>query len=94
MSAEDEEPRRRWTGRRLSRRAFSAAAAREGELRHAVRVSVAVGGAFLVGAGLQLPQSYWAVFTAVIVVQTSIGGTITASIERRRRRSSSDMTKL
>ena len=82
MSAEDEEPRRRWTGRRLSQQAFSAAAAREGELRHAVRVSAAVGGAFLVGAGLQLPQSYWAVFTAVIVVQTSIGGTITAAFER------------
>ena len=82
MSAEDEEPRRGWAGRRLSRRAFSAAAARQGELRHAIRVSVAVGGAFLVGAGLHLPQSYWAVFTAVIVVQTSIGGTITAAFER------------
>jgi uncharacterized membrane protein YccC len=59
-----------------------AASARQGELRHAVRVSVAVGAAFLVGAMLHLPQAYWAVFTAVIVVQTSIGGTITAATER------------
>ena len=82
MSAEDEESRRSWTGRRLSRRALSAANARQGELRHAVRVSAAVGVAFAVGALLRLPQAYWAVFTAVIVVQTSIGGTITAAIER------------
>lgn len=66
----------------LPRRALAAALARQGELRHAVRVSVAVGAAFALGAITQLPQAYWMVFTAVIVVQTSIGGTITASIER------------
>jgi uncharacterized membrane protein YccC len=66
----------------LRRRALAAALARQGELRHAVRVSVAVGAAFALGAVLRLPQAYWMVFTAVIVVQTSIGGTITASIER------------
>ena len=66
----------------LPRRALASALARQGELRHAVRVSVAVGVAFAVGSLLQLPQSYWMVFTAVIVVQTSIGGTITASLER------------
>jgi uncharacterized membrane protein YccC len=66
----------------LPRRALAAALARQGELRHAVRVSAAVGVAFSLGAILRLPQSYWMVFTAVIVVQTSIGGTITASLER------------
>ncbi len=66
----------------LPRRAWDAAQARRAELRHAARVSVAVGAAFAVGAILHLPQAYWAVFTAVIVVQTSIGGTITASLER------------
>jgi uncharacterized membrane protein YccC len=66
----------------LPRRALAAALARQGELRHAVRVSAAVAAAFALGALLGLPQAYWMVFTAVIVVQTSIGGTITASMER------------
>jgi len=55
---------------------------RHAELRHAVRVAVAVGASFAVGAIFQPPQAYWIVFTAIIVVQTSVGGTITASIER------------
>ena len=52
------------------------------ELRHATRVAVAVGVAFALGSVLRLPQAYWIVFTAIIVVQTSVGGTITASFER------------
>lgn len=66
----------------LTRRAFAAAGARQAELRHAVRVSVAVGAAFALSAILHLPQGYWSVFTAVIVVQTSIGGTLAASKDR------------
>ena len=57
-------------------------ALRHAELRHAARVAVAVGATFAVGAIFQPPQAYWIVFTAIIVVQTSVGGTITASIER------------
>lgn len=52
------------------------------EIRHAARVAVAVGVAFAVGAIFRPPQAYWMVFTAIIVVQTSVGGTITASFER------------
>jgi uncharacterized membrane protein YccC len=52
------------------------------EIRHAARVAAAVGAAFAVGAIFQPPQAYWIVFTAIIVVQTSVGGTITASFER------------
>ncbi len=66
----------------LPRRALLAAAARRAEFRHAIRVSVAVGAAFALGEVFRLPQAYWAVFTAVIVVQTSVGGTLTASFER------------
>lgn len=66
----------------LARRALALAAARRSELRHAVRVSVAVGVAFLLSTVFRLPQGYWAVFTAVIVVQTSLGGTIAASLDR------------
>lgn len=52
------------------------------EIRHAARVAAAVGAAFAIGAIFQPPQAYWIVFTAIIVVQTSVGGTITASLER------------
>ena len=52
------------------------------EIRHAARVAAAVGAAFAVGVIFRLPQAYWIVFTAIIVVQASVGGTITASLER------------
>jgi uncharacterized membrane protein YccC len=55
---------------------------RPSEIRHAVRVAVAVGAAFAIGAIFRPPQAYWMVFTAIIVVQASVGGTITASFER------------
>jgi uncharacterized membrane protein YccC len=75
-------PWRRLVDPGLTRRAFAAAAMRTAELRHAVRVSVAVGACFAVTALLHMPQGYWAVFTAVIVVQTSIGATLAASSDR------------
>jgi uncharacterized membrane protein YccC len=75
-------PWRRLADPGLARSAFAAAAARQVELRHAVRVSVAVGAAFAISALLHLPQGYWSVFTAVIVVQTSIGGTLQATRDR------------
>lgn len=73
---------RRFAGVGLSQKALKAAAARKTEIRHAIRVSAAVGAAFALATLLRLPQGYWAVFTAVIVVQSSLGATITASIER------------
>jgi uncharacterized membrane protein YccC len=73
---------RRFTGVGLSQKALKAAAARKTEIRHAIRVSAAVGAAFALATLLRLPQGYWAVFTAVIVVQSSLGATITASVER------------
>ncbi len=50
-----------------------------GELRHAVRVTVAALIAFGVGETLALPQAYWAVFTAVLVSQASVGGSVKAA---------------
>lgn len=73
---------RRFAGAGLSQKALKAAAARKTEIRHAIRVSAAVGAAFALATLLRLPQGYWAVFTAVIVVQSSLGATITASMER------------
>ena len=55
---------------------------RSTEIRHATRVAAAVGASFAVGVLFRLPQAYWIVFTAIIVVQASVGGTITASLER------------
>jgi uncharacterized membrane protein YccC len=73
---------RRFVGLELSRAALAKAASRKTELRHAIRVSAAVVAAYALATLLRLPQGYWAVFTAVIVVQSSLGATITASIER------------
>jgi uncharacterized membrane protein YccC len=52
---------------------------RRGELRHAVRLTVAAVIAFFVGETLALPQAYWAVFTAVLVSQASVGGSVKAA---------------
>ena len=73
---------RRFVGVEFSRAALAKAAARKTELRHAIRVSAAVVAAYALATLLRLPQGYWAVFTAVIIVQSSLGATITASIER------------
>jgi uncharacterized membrane protein YccC len=73
---------RRFVGMGLSRAALAKAAARQTEWRHAIRVSSAVVAAYTLATLLHLPQGYWAVFTAVIIVQSSLGATITASIER------------
>ena len=63
-------------------RAFDQLFSRKAEARHALRVTAAALAAFVLARSLSLPQGYWAVFTAVIVVQTSIGGTLSASIDR------------
>ena len=73
---------RRFVGVGLPRSALAAAASRKTEWRHAIRVSCAVVAAYALATLLRLPQGYWAVFTAVIIVQGSLGATITASIER------------
>lgn len=73
---------RRFVGAGLSRAAWAKATARKSEWRHAIRVSCAVVAAYAIATLLRLPQGYWAVFTAVIIVQGSLGATITASIER------------
>lgn len=54
---------------------------REGELRHSVRVTAAALFAFTVAESLALPQGYWAVFTAVLVTQASVGGSVKAALD-------------
>ncbi|WP_162918193.1 FUSC family protein [Taklimakanibacter deserti] len=52
------------------------------ELRHALRVVTAVIAAFVVVRLLGMPQGWWAVITAVLVVQTSVGGSLKAALDR------------
>lgn len=55
---------------------------RQAELRHALRVATAASVSFGLAKLLHLPQGFWAVITAIVVVQTSLGGTLVASRER------------
>lgn len=55
---------------------------RASDLRQAVRVTVAVAAAYAAYKILDLQQGYWAVFTVLIVMQGSIGGTLGAAIDR------------
>ena len=52
------------------------------EARHTARVMTAVLAAYVLYATFDLPQGYWAVFTTLIVMQASIGGTVGASVDR------------
>src|SRR5919108_1189868 len=55
---------------------------RTSELRLAVRVTVAAIVAFALAKLLGFPHGYWAVITAIIVMQTSVGGSLKAAIDR------------
>lgn len=52
------------------------------ELRQTLRVTVATAAAFVAYKLLNLQQGYWAIFTVLIVMQGSIGGTLGAATER------------
>lgn len=52
------------------------------EMRHALRVVIAVVLAFAVVKLFGLPQGWWAVITALLVVQTSVGGSLKAALDR------------
>ena len=56
--------------------------ARQCGLRHALRTAVAVVATDLFVTALALPQGYWAVVTAVIVMQANLGGSIRAAWTR------------
>lgn len=52
------------------------------DLRLAFRVTVAGLLSFALGHLLGLPQAYWAVLTSVIVMQSSVGGSVKATVDR------------
>lgn len=51
-------------------------------LRHAARITVAAVLAFATAWAFDLPQGFWAVITAIVVMQGSLGGTLGASLDR------------
>ena len=52
------------------------------EMQQVVRALTAAALSFIVAEALAVPQSYWAVITALIIVQGSLGGTLTAGLDR------------
>ena len=54
----------------------------QAELRLSARMTVAALLSFAVGERLGLAQSYWAVLTAIIVMQANVGGSLKATAER------------
>lgn len=57
-------------------------AARGPELRLAARVTTAAVLAFALAKQLGFEHGYWAVITAIIVMQTSVGGSLKAAVDR------------
>src|ERR1051325_11433958 len=55
---------------------------RRAELQFGARIAVAGVAAFVIAELIALPQGYWAVFTAVLVTQASVGGSLTAARDR------------
>ncbi len=55
---------------------------RRAQLKLAFRITAAGLIAFAFSQAFALPQGYWAVFTAVLVVQGSVGGSIKAAVDR------------
>ena len=56
--------------------------ARGAELKLALRVTIAGVLAYAVTRLFAMPQGYWAVITAVVVMQASVGGSLKAARER------------
>jgi len=59
-----------------------AALAREGRGRHGAQLALAVLAAYAISASLGLPESLWAVMSALIVVRPNTGTTLTAGWSR------------
>jgi uncharacterized membrane protein YccC len=69
-------------GLTLSASLLKWASAKRPELTLAVRITVAAGLAFVAVKLVGLSQSSWAVITAIIVMQASLGGSVKAAMDR------------
>jgi uncharacterized membrane protein YccC len=51
-------------------------------IRHSVRTAVAATASVIVARLVQMPEAYWAAIATLVVMQSSLGATLTLSIER------------
>jgi uncharacterized membrane protein YccC len=51
-------------------------------LRLVLRMMISTTLAYALATALRLPQGYWAVLTAIIVTQNSVGGSLKAAVDR------------
>jgi len=51
-------------------------------LRHSVRTALAATASVVVARLVQMPEAYWAAIATLVVMQSSLGATLTLSIER------------
>src|SRR5437660_8408504 len=51
-------------------------------IRHSVRTSLAATASVIVARLVQMPEAYWAAIATLVVMQSSLGATLTLSIER------------
>jgi uncharacterized membrane protein YgaE (UPF0421/DUF939 family) len=51
-------------------------------ISHSVRTAVAATAAVIVARLVQMPEAYWAAIATLVVMQSSLGATLTLSIER------------
>src|SRR5690349_23144672 len=51
-------------------------------VRHSVRTAVAATASVIVARLVQMPEAYWAAIATLVVMQSSLGATLTLSLER------------
>src|SRR5687768_4524917 len=68
-----------WRDVKASVRAFRVSWA---QVRLAFQTSIAAIGSYALATSFALPQSYWAVFTGILVVQASVGASLAAATDR------------
>ena len=66
----------------MTSKLVTALSRRRAEIRHGLRIAAAGMLSYVAAELLGLPQGYWAVFTAVLVVQGSVGGSWKAAVDR------------
>ena len=49
---------------------------------HAIRAAVAATASVIIARLVQMPEAYWAAIATLIVIQSTLGATLTLSIER------------
>ena len=51
-------------------------------ITHAIRTAVAATGSVIIARLVQMPEAYWAAIATLVVMQSTLGATLTLSVER------------